>query len=734
MKKFLKFIICSSMLVAAGAGAAIGLNSLNSSAVKPAEAESLTGTYSKQAEFFRESSSDPASQYILLSNMATTATWGSNTFSNNGNTLTLTLSESYSSHSWHAIYVPFSFGVTIPAFTSVDLSFPCDISTYRDNAKCTADHVAEIQFYDTVTYTDLSSQQFSVNVDNPSTTSKISTGNDDQSGAYRVTKRLNGTESGSHTFTKTLNNNTDTTVTGYVYFGFFGYVEKSSNDHQWRGTLSVTASVTSMEYVASVGTDSSNMVYYENFVSAFNYASNNGGTLNLYKDVSLTTNSFYVNNDLTLLLNGRTLTKTEAGNHFFGVAPGKTFTINGGGGTIKANTNYGVIFTSEGSTLNASNVTIENTQSGSTQCAIQMNNSGNVNLNDGVTLKTDGAAGIYAINGGGVIKCYNTTTITGTGPAIYLYGAATSSENTLYIGGTCNFGNYIQINDTAHANLYSYCNGVSYQGSQIVELQYDILPNVNDTILTMLNNQGGTDAYQKFSVKNAPSYMTIGRSNTDPTKAIYTYVEYSVTINATNVEYGSDTYKATRENNFTITFEGTSDGYYALPSTLTVQIDGVTKSAGTHYTWNQTTGSLVVLKNYITGDINIIISGVATNKKAVSDFVTSYMHMSDYTEELGYCNDNSHHYYATAKQALLNLGADCVNEFRTNDAFTSAHERYLAWAAANHDNNPFAETQGSNSFSIRNTNDAIILILVISTISISFIAMGFVTYKKRKHQ
>ena len=250
----------------------------------------------------------------------------------------------------------------------------------------------------------------------------------------------------------------------------------------------------------------------------------------------------------------------------------------------------------------------------------------------------------------------------------------------------------------------------------------------------MLNNQGGTDAYQKFSVKNAPSYMTIGRSNTDPTKAIYTYVEYSVTINATNVEYGNDTYKATRENNFTITFEGTSDGYYALPSTLTVQIDGVTKSAGTHYTWNQTTGSLVVLKNYITGDINIIISGVATNKKAVADFVTSYMHMFDYVEELGYCSDSTHNYYAIAKQALISLGTDCINEFRTNDAFTSARERYLAWAAANHDNNPFAETQGSNSFSIRNTNDAIILILVISTISISFIAMGFVTYKKRKHQ
>ena len=68
----------------------------------------------------------------------------------------------------------------------------------------------------------------------------------------------------------------------------------------------------------------------------------------------------------------------------------------------------------------------------------------------------------------------------------------------------------------------------------------------------MLNNPGGTDAYLKFSVKNAPSYMKIGRSNTDPTNAIYTYVEYSVTINATNVEYGNYNYKATHANNLTI--------------------------------------------------------------------------------------------------------------------------------------------------------------------------------------
>ena len=722
------------MMAGIGASAALGLNNLNSNAVKPVEAAALTGTYSKQAQFFNETSSDPTTQYIVRSSMATSATWGSNTFSNNGNTLTLTLAESSSNGKWHAMYVPFSFGVTIPAYSSVNLSFPCNISTYKDSTKGEADHVAEVHFYDSVTYTGLSIQQLFVDKDNPSLASNIATGKTDQSGVYRVTRRTTGTESGSHTFTKTLNNYTDTAVTDYVYFGFFGYIEQSSTNHQWHSTLSVTASVTSVDYEASVGTNSSNMVYYENFISAFNNASNNGGTLSLYKDVSITSGCF-VNNDVTLLLNGHTITRTDAAASIFGVASNKTFSISGGGGTIKANGNNCVIYTNEGSTLSASNVTIENTQSGSTKYAIQMNSGGsNVSLSNNVTLKTNGAAGICTGSGGNVIKCYNVTTNTGTAPAISLINSTSSSKNTLYIGGSCVFGSYIRINDNACTNLYSYCDGVTYQGSQTIQLQYDTLPNANDTILSMLNNPGGTDAYLKFSVKNAPSYMKIGRLNTDPTKAIYIYVEYSVTINATNVEYGNYNYKATHANNLTITFQGTNNGYYALPSSLTVQIGGVTKTAGTHYTWNQTTGQLVVLSDNITDNITIIISGVATNKKAVADFVTSYMHMSDYTEDLGYCSDSEHHYYVTAKQALLNLGTDCVNEFRNSDAFTSARERYLAWAAANHDNNPFAETQGSNVFNIKNTSNAVVLILVISTISISFIAMGLVTYKKRKHE
>ena len=49
MKKYLKYFICASMMAGIGASAALGLNNLNSNAVKPVEAAALTGIYSKQA-------------------------------------------------------------------------------------------------------------------------------------------------------------------------------------------------------------------------------------------------------------------------------------------------------------------------------------------------------------------------------------------------------------------------------------------------------------------------------------------------------------------------------------------------------------------------------------------------------------------------------------------------------------------------------------------------------------
>ena len=720
------------MLAGIASGAAIGIKGLNTKDIKQADAASITGTFTRQAAYYYESSSDPSTDYIVRSSMSTSSSWGTNNFSNNGNSLSLTISETTSNGKWHGIFVVFSYSVTVPAYSRLNVSFPCNPTTYKDSTSGEADHIAEIQFYDQTSYDSLTLCQLMVKKNDPSATSIIGTGKTDDSGVYRVNKRTTGSETGSQTFSKVVNNYNSTSNTQTFYFGFFGYIEQSSTNHHWYATLGISASATTTQFKASA-TISGTTTYYEGFESAFNAASGSasGGTVNVYADETFT-KGFAANHNMTLYLNGHTLTRTDSSAAIFGVASGVSLSIVGGGGKIINNGNPCAIYVNTGGSLTTSNVTIENTQSGINKSAIQLNDGGStLTLNSGTILKTNGGYGINTLSGGNTIYCTDVTTNTSTAPAIYLSNSTAASKNTLYIGSSCSFGSYIYINNNAYTNLYSYAYGLTYSGSQIIKLQYGTLPEANDVIFSMLNNAQGTEAYAKFKVDNAPVYMSVQRLNTDPTKAIYAYVKYNVTINATNVDAPMYSNYATHEKNLTLSFSLPSNGYYAFPSTVLVKIGNITKTQDSDYTWNQSTGVLTVFASRIVGDISVTIAGVETNKKAVADFVSEYMHMSDYTTELGYCNDTEHHYYSTAKAALLALGADCINEFRTNDAFASAHDRYLKWAAANHDDNPFEDTSGSNVVETVNNSNIALIALIISVTTLSLLVVPFIYIKKK---
>ncbi len=731
MKRFLKYFICAALLAGVATGAALSINRLKQNDIKQAEAATLTGVFGKQEERYQSSTSDPTAQYLSRTSMATSSTWGGVNFKNTSGTLALTVNENSSNGNWHGIYVAFSYSITIPAYSSANIAFPCNLNTTKE-AGGQADHIAEVQFYDSTSYDHLSLLNLWVEKDNPSRASNIATGFTDDSGVYRINLRNSGTQTGSHTFNKTLTNYTSSSTVNYLYFGFFAFVEQSSTNHQWYATLSINPTVTHTEYHAST-TISGTTTYYSTFKQAL-YNATATSTIDLYASETYE-EGFAINYDITLNLNGFTLTRSSAGASLFGVASNKTFRIVGGGGKLLANGNNCVIYVNEGGTLYTVNVTLENTQSGANCHAIQMNSGGgNLDLKSNTILKTSGGGnGIYTLSGGNNIKCQGVTTMTGTAPAINLNNATAENKNTLFIGGTCVFGSYISICNNAYTNLYTYCDGINYTGSQVINLNYQTLPTPNDIIFIMANNPEGTQTYLKFALKNAPTYMSIQRDAIDPSKARYAYVRYNVTINKTNVEGGSNSYYATHESDFSLTFTGTSNGFYALPSTIVVTIGGITKTAGTDYSWNQTTGVVTIFSSKILADITITINGIATNKKAVNDFVNAYMHMSDYTQNLGYCKDNTHHYYASAKQALLNLGSDCINEFRTNDAFTSALERYLAWANANNDTNPFEESSSSNAIKTIDNSYDVLLIIVISGMVISF-AVVSILYLKKKHQ
>ena len=74
-----------------------------------------------------------------------------------------------------------------------------------------------------------------------------------------------------------------------------------------------------------------------------------------------------------------------------------------------------------------------------------------------------------------------------------------------------------------------------------------------------------------------------------------------------------------------------------------------------------------------------------TDAECVADFIDNYMHMDDYTENLGYCKDVSHHYYADAKAAFNALFPEQRSLFASEDTYADARARLQNWAAANGD-------------------------------------------------
>lgn len=101
------------------------------------------------------------------------------------------------------------------------------------------------------------------------------------------------------------------------------------------------------------------------------------------------------------------------------------------------------------------------------------------------------------------------------------------------------------------------------------------------------------------------------------------------------------------------------------------------------------------LTDSLTNPIQLDISGtefIILGVDLVAIWIDTYMYMDDPSfsgEGTGRCiSDNL---YETAKRELLKLDAESISDFESDSGnkYTAALARYLAWANANHDNNPF---------------------------------------------
>ena len=180
-----------------------------------------------------------------------------------------------------------------------------------------------------------------------------------------------------------------------------------------------------------------------------------------------------------------------------------------------------------------------------------------------------------------------------------------------------------------------------------------------------------------------------------------------------------------------------------------VDVYGRKLAATTTTNNNVTTGRFACYQNLSATVITptfVEIVESKTDKQYVQDFVDLYMHMSDYTDNKGWCSDGEHAYYLTAKAGYNELiygNATRENLFQNDSDFAAAKARYEAWAGFNNDADPYdgyntvhTPLQSAKilpSIIDGNTGTTVSIIVIISMVSLTAIG-GYFFLKKRKEQ
>ena len=118
----------------------------------------------------------------------------------------------------------------------------------------------------------------------------------------------------------------------------------------------------------------------------------------------------------------------------------------------------------------------------------------------------------------------------------------------------------------------------------------------------------------------------------------------------------------------------------------------------------------------------------------LESFIKVNMHM-DYTDNLGYCKDSTHHYYSTAKEAFNALNDHQRLLFTSNSAYSAEWDRLSAWAKVNGDELTNTNTLAKGTFAYdileENTNSNITLIILISVGLLSITTLLLIIKKKK---
>ena len=210
---------------------------------------------------------------------------------------------------------------------------------------------------------------------------------------------------------------------------------------------------------------------------------------------------------------------------------------------------------------------------------------------------------------------------------------------------------------------------------------------------------------------------------------------------------GNLTIESTSANIYKITVNAK---YYSSDSGTTFTIDGTSNTltnSYVDYTKEFSTAKNSVTIASVTKGKRVLIASITVYTKTNQDigqsedcigletFINTYMHM-DYTENLGYCSDSTHHYYSTAKTAFNALNTHQRSLFIGNSAYSAEWARLSTWASKNGDslNSSNILALGVKSPLLTNiSSNSGTLIIVIAVLSLTSLAIGgYFLLRKRK--
>ena len=742
-------------------------------------AMTAVSSYTSTVNKYYESSSDV---FVLApSNMSDSIpNWAENTaptYSNNTMTLKMGERSGISSGKWHAMYKEYTFAVSVPANADARITFTYSLTTYNDSSAGQADHTAEFMFLGTSNADPTLYSGSNKSTDNHTITSTCTAGGFQ---VRRVTKHGPGTESISNQTMTHTSTNTTSAVNNVTYrVGFYAYIEESNTDHNHTATFTLNTDVTYVYYDCKYSLTGNSNVYYDNFTNSFNTvnSSANGGSITLLRNVSLSS-GYIVQKNTTVYLEGFNLSRNinvvpaqpSPYNSIFNVYPGISLTITSNsnrGGKLSSNYAFMVINIAHndngggGSVTISGGVTIENTWPGpgssghgiiadcrgatvtTSNCSIVTASNPQNATTSGILLRKGSTANIGAST---VFKSASSTSSAG-------YSFAVRSDNgtdyvdNIYFSGNVNFGTNnddrgrVGISSLSKANIYLYkgstswsCTGANYRMS--IQVSDNSLV-YNATVAYGFSGQASNYVGNNWLdlASGIASYLLLQKSGNN---YVIGYRNYTINFHLSNLTKtgGGSTASGSRASNFITNLTPQNSEFYTFASTITVKRGTTDLTAGTHYTYDASTGKLTILAATFDGSeaFHVYADGVLTDAGKANNFVTNYLYMNSYTTDQGRCLDSSaYHYYSSAKTALLNYGSGVINAFRSSDTFAAARARYEAWAAANHDAHPYENIPYSGIQTSRlELNSSNYYVIIVVSVAIMGVALLYLRTKKRK--